>query len=276
MRYTLIATFCHQRVQELTDNLVELLVQIVHRLRINAERRVERELIADFKRVHGKDTLLYPIAKVSLARPDQSVREVIYPIASPQKLTALVQEQESTGVTYQEKVNATLQVRLAHIWGNATTACASDSKKFGAWDQNLMTEWHARYGGRGVMIYWHVEKKSVCIYSQLKSCSSSEAASMLQGLLRHNTIMNAEKNYVDTHGQNEVAFAFCRLLGFELMPRFKSIGEQRLCVPQSELKNEYPNLKPVLTRTIDWNLIHQQYDQMIKYATALRLGLAET
>ena len=34
-----------------------------------------------------------------------------------------------------------------------------------------MTEWHFRYGGRGVMIYWHVEKKSTCIYSQLKSCS---------------------------------------------------------------------------------------------------------
>ena len=29
-----------------------------------------------------------------------------------------------------------------------------DSKKFGSWDQNLMTEWHIRYGGRGVMIYW--------------------------------------------------------------------------------------------------------------------------
>ena len=30
------------------------------------------------------------------------------------------------------------------IWGEGTTACASDSKKFGAWDQNLMTEYHAR------------------------------------------------------------------------------------------------------------------------------------
>jgi TnpA family transposase len=46
---------------------------------------------------------------------------------------------------------------------------ASDSKKFGAWDQNLMTEWHVRYGGRGVMIYWHVEHKSTCIYSRLKA-----------------------------------------------------------------------------------------------------------
>lgn len=68
-------------------------------------------------------------------------------------------------------VNEIFRVRMTHIWGEGTTACASDSKKFGSWDQNLMTEWHIRYGGRGVMIYWHVEKKSACIYSQLKTCS---------------------------------------------------------------------------------------------------------
>src|SRR3546814_14014368 len=41
--------------------------------------------------------------------------------------------------------NATLAIRNAAVWGDAGTACASDSTKFGAWDRNLMTEWHARY-----------------------------------------------------------------------------------------------------------------------------------
>jgi hypothetical protein len=62
-------------------------------------------------------------------------------------------------------VNATLRARHSALWGEGTAACgtaacAADSKQFGAWDQNLMTEWHARYGGRGVMIYWHVERRS--------------------------------------------------------------------------------------------------------------------
>lgn len=570
IRYTLIAAFCYQRLQEITDNLVELLVQIVHRLSINAERRVEREFLEDFKRVHGKEAILYRIAQATLAHPDQAVKEVIYPIASPTKLQALIQERESSGATYREKVytrirasylhhyrrmvppllaalefksnnethrpaiqalallkryqdnpnryfdanekaimtgvltggqqnlvvekdtegkerinrvnyeicvlqalreklrsrevwvegakqfgnpeqdlptdfeqqrveyyqalhqpmdvdafiktlqgrmsnalvtldqelpdneqvkilqrnkgwiavspltaqpdppnlsdlkqeltrrwsltsllevlketdlrvnftdrfrtvasrehlerstlqrrlllalyglgtntglkricagvpeeshanllyvkrnfihtehlrnaitqvvNAIFQVRSASIWGEATTTCASDSKKFGAWDQNLMTEWHSRYGGRGVMIYWHVEKKSACIYSQLKTCSSSEAAAMLTGLLRHKTTMTVERNYVDTHGQNEVVFAFCHLLGFELMPRFKRIGAQRLYQPYTGAREDYPNLKQVLTRAIDWEVIRQQYDQIIKYATALRLGTAAT
>ncbi len=56
-------------------------------------------------------------------------------------------------------VNAIFAARRPEVWGEGTTACASDSKKFGAWDQNLMTEWHIRYGGRDVMIYWHVERK---------------------------------------------------------------------------------------------------------------------
>ncbi|GGA58993.1 putative transposase [Kroppenstedtia guangzhouensis] len=173
-------------------------------------------------------------------------------------------------------VNAILNHRLQEIWGEGTTSCASDSKKFGAWDQNLMTEWHIRYRGRGIMIYWHVEKNSTCVYSQLKSCSSSEVAAMIEGLLRHSTDMSIEKNYVDTHGQSEVAFAFCHLLGFHLMPRFKAIHSQKLYRPEAGMPDAYPHLQPVLTRPINWELIRQQYDQMMKYATALRLGTADT
>jgi len=173
-------------------------------------------------------------------------------------------------------VNSIIDCKIQEIWGEGTSSCASDSKKFGAWDQNLMTEWHIRYRGRGVMIYWHVAKKSICIYSQLKSCSSSEVSSMIEGVLRHCTDMNIEKNYVDTHGQSEVGFAFCYLLGFKLMPRIKSIGSQKLYRPDIGMSDNYANLQNILTRPINWDLIRNQYDQMVKYATALKQGTAET
>ena len=148
-----------------------------------------------------------------------------------------------------EIVNAILRNKMTDIWGEGTTSCASDSKKFGAWDQNLMTEWHIRYRGRGVMIYWHVAKHSTCIYSQLKSCSSSEVASMIEGVLKHCTSMEVEKNYVDSHGQSEVAFAFCHLLGFQLMPRLKAINSQKLYRPDSGMSDAFPNLQPILSKT---------------------------
>jgi TnpA family transposase len=175
-----------------------------------------------------------------------------------------------------EVANAIFRIRQTQIWGEATTTCASDSKQFGAWNQNLMTEWHIRYGGRGIMIYWHVEKHSVCIYSQLKTCSSSEVAAMIEGVLRHCTEMAVKQQFVDSHGQSEVAFGFCHLLGFQLMPRLKNIYAQKLYRPQAGDPDAYPNLQLILTRPINWDLIRQQYDQMMKYATALRLGTAET
>ena len=91
-----------------------------------------------------------------------------------------------------------------------------------------MTEWHIRYGGRGVMIYWHVEKKSECIYSQLRRCSLSEVAAMIQEELRHCTDFTIERQYGDTHGQSEVAFAFTHLLGFDLLPCLKTIYRQKI------------------------------------------------
>ena len=172
--------------------------------------------------------------------------------------------------------NGTLHARNPSIWGGGTTACASDSKHFGAWDQNLTTQWHVRYGGRGVVIYWHVDGNSLCIHSQLKSPSSSEVASMIEGVVHHCTEMEVDRQYVDSHGQSTVAFAFCRLLGFQLMPRLKAIHAQKLSRPDVGQPDAYPNLQAILTKPIDWELIRQQYDQMVKYITAVRLGTAET
>ena len=173
-------------------------------------------------------------------------------------------------------VNAIFKARMESVWGDGTASCAADSKKISAWDQNLMTEWHVRYRGPGIMIYWHVEKNSTCIYSQIKSCSSSEVSAMIEGLLRHCTELNLEKSYVDTHGQSEVGFAFTHLLGFQLLPRLKDISRKKLYLPNIQMKDQLQNLEPVLAREINWDLLVREYDQMIKYATAMRLGTAET
>ena len=316
---------------EVTDNLVELLIQIVHRIGARAERRVEKELLNDFKKVSGKTGLLFRIAEAALEHPEPlNLRRLKAEIGRRWPMTSLLDILKETdlllnftehfqsaavretldrptirkrlllclyglgtnaglkrlsaginGESYHDLLyvrrrylhkeqlrnaiasvaNAIFRSRSAQIWGEGTTACASDSKKFGSWDQNLMTEWHIRYRGRGVMIYWHVEKKSTCIYSQLKNCSSSEIAAMIEGVQRHDTEMAVKKNYVDSHGQSEVAFAFCHLLGFELLPRLKAIHSSKLYRPETGNSNVYPNLQKILVRPINWELIRQQYDQ---------------
>lgn len=58
------------------------------------------------------------------------------------------------------------------------------------------------------------------------------------------------------------------------MPRLKNIAVQRLYRPEAGAAGDYEALLPILTRPIDWGLIRRQYDEMIKYATALRLDTA--
>ena len=92
-------------------------------------------------------------------------------------------------------------------------------------------------------------------------------AAILEGLLRHGTEMEVEKNYVDTGGQSLVAFAFCHLLSCRCFRGSKasivrsSHGPQRARARRLSTPYGSP-----LTRPIRWDLIRQQYDQMIKYA----------
>ncbi len=96
---------------------------------------------------------------------------------------------------------------------------------------------------------------------------------MIEGLLRHDTDVPVENTYVDTHGASIVGFAFTELLGFRLLPRLKNIGSIRLYRPDDAI--DLKQLDKVTTRPIRWDLIAQQYDQMIRYATALRLGTTD-
>jgi len=172
--------------------------------------------------------------------------------------------------------NATYRIRNTDIWGDGSTSCASDSTQLASWDQNLMTEWHQRYGGRGVMIYWHVDKRATCVHSQLKQVSSSEVAAMIEGVLHHGKDLDIDRQFVDTHGQSVVGFAFCHLLGFDLMPRLKGIANQKLARADRQIGHSYANIEPIcMTKPIDWDLIALHYDEMIRLASALKLRTAD-
>lgn len=198
-RITWLAAFVYLRGRSLIDDLVDLLIETIHHIGARAERKVERELLDDLRRVSGKQNLLFQVADHSgVTQKDLAyVRSRYLTVEALRRAVSIV-------------TNGTLAVRNPAIWGDGTTACASDSKHFGAWDQNLTTQWHVRYGGRGVMIYWHVERNSLCIHYQLKSPSSSEVASMIEGVVHHCSEMEVDRQYVDSHGQRTAWFTSTR------------------------------------------------------------------
>ncbi len=82
----------------------------------------------------------------------------------------------------------------------------------------------------------------------------------------------------ESHGQSEIGFGVTRLLGFDLKPRLKRFNHTKLHLPDAELRGRIRGLVPVLSRRgpIRWELIAQQYDQLIKYATAINNRTAST
>jgi TnpA family transposase len=207
------------------------------------------------------------IKRVATANPHYTYDELLYVRKHYISVEAL---RNANGAV----VNKILALRNPQLWGEGH-ACASDGKRFESWRQNLMTEWRSRYKGYGILVYWHVETNAVCIYSQLRNFSFSEVAAMIEGLIRHDTEMRVEKNFVDSHGQSEVAFAFCHLLGgVRLMPRLKRLKYERLYLPDTGIASAFPHLAGVLSRPIRWDLIAQQYDEMVKHAVALKTGTA--
>ena len=93
------------REREVTDTLAQLLISTIHRINAHAEQKVVAEFVKDFRRVRGKDTMLAQDRRsVASSTPDDSVREVIYPVVGGEAtLTDLVNEYRATGTEYQRQ-----------------------------------------------------------------------------------------------------------------------------------------------------------------------------
>lgn len=212
--------------------------------------------------------------------------------------------------------NGTLKARNPLIWGEGTTACASDAKHFGAppgpqrrpwspWERidrsaidgsepdqpmarPLRRPRHHDLLARRAEVVVHPLPAQVAVLvgggvddrgrDPPLHRDGGRPAVRRQPSIAARDRSNPAGTAVSRprRGQSEVAFAFCRLLGFQLLPRLRRIHKQRLYRPEAGRRDDYPNLQPVLARPIDWDLIRRQYDEMVKYATALRLGTAET
>jgi len=88
-------------------------IAVIHKIRARAERRVEREHLADLKRVHGKTKLLYQIAEAALANPDGIVSDVVFPIADLETLQALVKEHQASESVLKSQAQTYLRTSYA-------------------------------------------------------------------------------------------------------------------------------------------------------------------
>jgi hypothetical protein len=110
----LVAAFCWQRQHEIIDGLIDLLIQIVHKIGTRAETRVERELLDDIRRVHGKTNVLFRLAEVAVDQPDGVVKNVLYPVVGLQTLQNLVKEYKSSGPVFRQTLHTVMRASYSH------------------------------------------------------------------------------------------------------------------------------------------------------------------
>jgi hypothetical protein len=56
------------------------LIGLIHRINARADRRVERELTEDLRRVRAKEAILFRLAEAAVAHPDDAVRTALFPV----------------------------------------------------------------------------------------------------------------------------------------------------------------------------------------------------
>jgi hypothetical protein len=85
------------RRAQMIDRLVDLLIEIVHRIGSKSRRKVIGRIARDIEKVHGKERILVEIATAAMLKPNGRVADVIYPIAGAAKLKAIIDEHRAKG-----------------------------------------------------------------------------------------------------------------------------------------------------------------------------------
>ena len=159
---------------------------------------------------------------------------------------------------------------MSSIWGDGETS-SSDGQRFGVQASSLIASYYPRYFGyydKALTVYTHTSNQYSVFSSQVISCGPREALYVLDGLLDNDTNLQPREHYTDTHGFTEQLFGLCYLLGFSFMPRLKDLADQQL-YKISKIE-DYGELNSIFRQTIDWQLIEEQYDQLVKIAASLK------
>jgi hypothetical protein len=98
IRYSKMAMCCRRRRQQLTDLLLDLLLQVTHHLGTRAEKKIDQRHFAQFKKVRGKAQLLFKLAETTVDQPDGIIKDVVYPVVSQKTLQEIVAEFKAIGL----------------------------------------------------------------------------------------------------------------------------------------------------------------------------------
>lgn len=166
-------------------------------------------------------------------------------------------------------INAYNKFELPGYWGSGKHASA-DGTKWNLYEQNLVSEYHIRYGGYGGIGYYHVSDKFIALFSHFIACGTYEGIHILDGLLSNESDIKPDTVHGDTQAQNYAVFALAHLLGIKLMPRIRGIKDLNFFRPDK--RSKFQNIDALFTDSINWKLIETHLPSMLRIAVSIKTG----
>ncbi len=147
---------------------------------------------------------------------------------------------------------------------------SADGTKWSIYEQNLLSEYHIRYGGYGGIGYYHVSDMYIALFSNFIPCGVHEAVYILDGLIKNESDVQPDTVHGDTQAQSAPVFGLSHLLGIRLMPRIRGI--KQLVFYKPDRKTKYGHINSLFTESINWELIERHYPDMLRVAISIKAG----
>jgi len=161
------------------------------------------------------------------------------------------------------------QFSLPKLWGDGTTV-AADGTKYDLYEENLLSEYHIRYGGYGGIAYHHVSDNYIALFSHFIPCGVWEAVYIIDGLLKNQSDIQPDTLHADTQGQSTPVFALTHLLGINLMPRIRNWKDLKFFRPHKDAR--YEHIDPLFSDVIDWDLLETHWQDLMQVVLSIKAG----
>ena len=92
----------------------------------------------------------------------------------------------------------------------------------------LQRTYSTRFNDFALEFYSFVADNYAPFYSRPIECTDRDAPFVLDGVLYHESDLDLEEHYTDTHGYTEINFAAFGMVGMRFCPRIRSLHRQRI------------------------------------------------
>lgn len=167
-------------------------------------------------------------------------------------------------------IHAYHRLELPRFWGTGQHASA-DGTKWEMYEQNLLAEYHIRYGGYGGMGYYHVSDNYIARFSHFIPCGVWEGSFILDIFEQEDKEPRPEVLHGDTQAQSLTIFGMAYLLGIELMPRIRNWKDLKLSRPSQDITSTH--IDELFSDTVDWDLIETHLPDMLRVVMSVAAGM---